>query len=177
MAAHNNVRAFEDSRFHHHRFCFGRHHFLARTAVNRNRSRSVGTREKLRDGDGSSDTHWTLRAMLIAMKSALGAAQGVVFEDDAEIWPRGAALVLGHESSGQPRHRHGHLKVVRLQVRGEFCNGLCFLKTNFRMLRDPVAHWQKLGLHQLLYARNNFVTSFIWPGELRHHDWNAERLA
>ena len=54
---------------------------------------------------------------------------------------------------------------------------LGFLKANFGMLRDPIAHWQTFGLHQLLNACENLVAPFVRPGELRHHRRDAERLA
>src|SRR5204862_211284 len=119
------------------------------------------SREELRDGDGGSHAHWTLRAVLVTMKRALGAAERVVFENDAEIGAGCAALVFRNEGSGQASHRHGHFKIVRLEIRSKFCHCLRFLKADFGMLRDPVAHGQKHGLHQLLHARDDFVTPFV----------------
>ena|SRR5205085_2099597 len=177
MAAHDDVRAFEYARFHHYGFRFGRHHFFAGTAVNRDSSRSARAGEKLRDGHSSSHPYRALRAVLVAMKGALGAAQRVVLEKDAEIGARGAALVFGDKSGGQASYRYSDFKIVGLKIGREFCDRLRFLKADLRMLRNPVAHGQKLGLHQLLYARENFVASLILRGELRHPCRDTEGLA
>ena len=101
-------------------------------------------RKKFRDRNGGGHAHWALGAVLIAVKSTLGAAQSVVFEDDTEIGTGSAALVFCGKGSGQASNGDSHFKIMSLQIRSELRHGLCFLKANFRMLRDPVAHGQKL---------------------------------
>src|ERR1041385_381843 len=98
MAPDNDVRTLEYTRFHHDGLGFRRHHLLSGTAVNGDRAGSVRAREELRYGDGGGHPHWTLRTVLVTMKRALGAAQRVVFENDAEIGARCAAYVFGNES-------------------------------------------------------------------------------
>src|SRR5436190_222478 len=105
MAPHNDVRALEYTRFHHDGLGFRRHHLFSGTAVNGDRAGSVRAREELRDGDGGCHPHWTLGAVLVTMERALGAAQRVVFENDAEIGAGYSAFVFGNESGGQTSHR------------------------------------------------------------------------
>ena len=65
-----------------------------------------------------------LRAVLIAVKGALRAAERVIFHDHAEVWPRGAAFIFGDEGGLQSCDAAGNLEVMRLQVSCKLCDGM-----------------------------------------------------
>src|SRR6266576_3336147 len=176
MAAHNHIRL-KNACFHHDGFGFRRHHLFARTAVHGDRSGSVRAREELRDGYGGSHPHGTLRAVLVAVKCALGTPQGVVFQNDAEVRAGSASLVFSDEGGRESGHGHGQFKIMRFEIRREFSDRLGLLKADLGMLGNPVAHGQKLGVHQLLHAREDLLPPLVRRGELCHHRRNAERLA
>src|SRR6266699_887109 len=45
------------------------------------------------------------------------------------------------------------------------------------MLRDPVTHRQKIGLHELLYATDHLIASFVCRSSFRDQRRYAKRLA
>ena len=65
-----------------------------------------------RDRGGHADR--ALRAVLVAVKDALRAAQRVVFENDAQIRRAAIAFVARHERGLQIGHTHGHFEAVLL---------------------------------------------------------------
>lgn len=93
MAAHDDVSAAEHSG-EHLRFGFRRHHFFAGRAINRHAARRVSAREELGDRNSGGNSHRTLRGVLVAMKRALGSAERIVFQNDAEIGSSSVPLPL-----------------------------------------------------------------------------------
>ena len=79
----------------------------------------MGALESFRDRDRRRHPDGPLRAVLIAMKRALGAAQRVVFQNHAQRWMIVAAFVSRDERGLQIRDAHGHFKSVLLQISGQ----------------------------------------------------------
>src|SRR5437870_6086639 len=132
MAAHNHSRL-KIACFHSDGFGLRRYHLFARPDVHGDRSGSVRAREELRDGYGGSHPHGTLRAVLVAVKCALGTPQGVVFQNDAEVRAGSASLVFSDEGGRESGHGHGQFKIMRFEIRREFSDRLGLLKADLGM--------------------------------------------
>ena len=87
----------------HHGLRVRRHHLLAGRAVNDRRCRACCARQVLGDRDRGGDADRPLRAVLVAVKRALGAAQRVVFEDHAERRRAVVALYFATNAVVRPR--------------------------------------------------------------------------
>src|SRR2546425_6955149 len=74
-----------------------RRDLLSGRAVHRHAPRSLRAGEELGHRHGRSEADRSLGAVLVPVKVAAGAAQGVVLDDHAEIRARRALLVAGDE--------------------------------------------------------------------------------
>src|SRR2546426_7140132 len=97
MRADEHIGALEHAGLVHGRLRFRRPDLFGGSPVDRDRPRCLGAREELRHRDGRRHADGPLGAMLVAMEIAGSATQGVVLEDDAQVWARGALLVAAPE--------------------------------------------------------------------------------
>jgi hypothetical protein len=129
----------------------------------------LGDRHRRRDPDRA------LRAVLVAVKRALGAAQRVVLQDHAEVGRAVVALEARHERRLEPRDGRLHLEAVRLQRRDQLGDRALLDEADLGFARDVVAERQQLRVHQLLGARRDQVARLVRTRERRDERGHVER--
>jgi len=126
-------------------------------------------------------THRAPNAAMVTMKSALGAAQRVVFENHSQVRAGVSGdgrlpFVLGDEGGAQIGDADLGFEAVLLKARGQRMNRVVFFKADLGIARDLVAEGEHVGVHKLLGARDYFVTLFIRSGQFRNQALDVERL-
>jgi len=108
-----------------------------------------GAREELRHGDGRSEPHGALGAVLVAVEVTAGAAQRVVLDDDAEVRAGRAFPIARHEGRLETRDARLHVEPVCAEIVGEDPDRALLLPAGFRMTRDVIGHRQQLPVHEV----------------------------